>query len=300
MLFQSEPFALPAVILEAYQVTRTTVWTAVDMRHTLICVSDGLAEFEIGDSRYTAESNDILYVPAGIKYVRKPVENNAATFEYIHFQAAPAFTEANLKEPFQRFNDFTDYRSSDSAGFLLPEYTKSFAEAAALFHKILACTSTVRSNAGIFAAIYLQQLLLSLTARAGEALLQESDYGYERRNLHNSQYLDTALRYIRMHYSDSITLSALSEICGISEQRLIRLFKQETGSTPLQYINDYRLSHAQMIIRNNTELSISEVAYEAGFDNPNYFSRLFQKKTGRTPSGFRQHVLDMELGKPSE
>ena len=64
--------------------------------------------------------------------------------------------------------------------------------------------------------------------------------------------------------------------------------------TPIQYINNYRVSRAQMMIRDHPHLSVKEIAYELGFENPHYFSRIFTQILGESPRSMRIRVQRAE------
>jgi AraC-like DNA-binding protein len=69
----------------------------------------------------------------------------------------------------------------------------------------------------------------------------------------------------------------------------IRSFKEYTGSTPTQYILSLRISNAQTLL-GSTNYNITEIAEIVGYDNPLYFSRLFRKQSGMSPSEFRNRL----------
>ncbi len=73
----------------------------------------------------------------------------------------------------------------------------------------------------------------------------------------------------------------------MSTSWFIRNFKLYTGSTPLNYILNIRISNAQSLLE-NTKYNITEIAAITGYDNPLYFSRLFKKQTGLSPSEYRK------------
>ena len=96
-----------------------------------------------------------------------------------------------------------------------------------------------------------------------------------------------ALQYIDSHFNENINLNALSDLCNLSISRFSHLFKDVTGTSAIQYINDLRVSKASMYL-NTTSLSISDIALKIGFDDAAYFSRIFKKITGISPSDYRK------------
>ncbi len=73
----------------------------------------------------------------------------------------------------------------------------------------------------------------------------------------------------------------------MSTSWFIRNFKLYTKTTPLNYILSIRIANAQSLLE-NTKYNITEIAAIAGYDNPLYFSRLFKKQTGLSPSEYRK------------
>jgi AraC-like DNA-binding protein len=92
--------------------------------------------------------------------------------------------------------------------------------------------------------------------------------------------------YIETHLSESIDLTALAGIAGLSLYHFARAFKQSTGVTPHYYLVQRRVARAQeMLVR--TELSLSEIALAAGFSDQSHFARHFRQMLGMTPGQFR-------------
>ena len=67
----------------------------------------------------------------------------------------------------------------------------------------------------------------------------------------------------------------------------IRSFKQYAGTTPMQYLVERRMANAQVLLE-TTSYNISEIAALVGYDNPLYFSRIFRKQKGMSPSEYRK------------
>ena len=101
-----------------------------------------------------------------------------------------------------------------------------------------------------------------------------------------SEALLPALEYISAHYTDEIiSVPFLSELCGVSEQYLRRLFQAEFGYSPAIYIRLLRLEYAKSLLETN-EYSVTDIAMLSGFNSPAYFSREFKKEYGVSPKAF--------------
>lgn len=95
-----------------------------------------------------------------------------------------------------------------------------------------------------------------------------------------------AIRYIRKNIDKQITMEDLLNICCLSKDHFIRLFKNDMGTTPIKYINQKKIERAQLLLITNNR-SIKDIAYALSFENVYYFNRLFKKIIGMTPSEYR-------------
>ena len=92
--------------------------------------------------------------------------------------------------------------------------------------------------------------------------------------------------FIAKHYADAIGETAMAKMCGMSPFRFSRAFRVAYGVTFRDYLSEHRLSHAKRLL-GNPQISVTDVAAMTGFDDPSYFARLFRKRTGTSPTGFR-------------
>lgn len=99
--------------------------------------------------------------------------------------------------------------------------------------------------------------------------------------------------YISMHFNESITVDALCKLAHMSKGHMSRLFSEATGLTPVRYINSVRLKKASQLLE-ETKINITDVALECGFDDPNYFARLFKKNYGQSPSTYRKTYMEVQ------
>ena len=96
-----------------------------------------------------------------------------------------------------------------------------------------------------------------------------------------------ALARIFSNFGESVSLDELAEACCVSRYHFCRVFKEETGMSVNKYILHYRLSMAEMLLK-NTDLNVSEIAYQCGFGDASYFSRCYKKAKGVSPIGARR------------
>ena len=96
-----------------------------------------------------------------------------------------------------------------------------------------------------------------------------------------------AMAYIHEHYAEPFSRETLAVAVGLSDRYLTRCFRQETGITPVAYLNRYRIRRAQELLARGT-LSVTEVALAAGFSDPSYFARVFRAETGVTPRAYQR------------
>lgn len=93
-------------------------------------------------------------------------------------------------------------------------------------------------------------------------------------------------KYIREHMMDNITVSDIAEELHFNPQYLMRAFKGKTGMSIIEYITQARTDTARKILR-DTRLPIKEVANMVGYSDYAYFTRVFRKETGKSPSQYR-------------
>ena len=99
-----------------------------------------------------------------------------------------------------------------------------------------------------------------------------------------------AMEFIRINLNHSLSLNSISKILYISSYELSRQFKKETGETITDYINKKRINVAVFILENEN-ISITDISYMVGFNDVNYFTKVFKKLKGLTPSEYRKNKI---------
>ncbi len=96
-----------------------------------------------------------------------------------------------------------------------------------------------------------------------------------------------AMAYIHENYARTVTRAQLARHVNVSDGHLARCFRQETGLTPMDYLNRYRINQSQNMLASSRQ-SITAIALACGFSNVNYFSRVFRQETGVSPLAYRR------------
>lgn len=108
---------------------------------------------------------------------------------------------------------------------------------------------------------------------------------------HTDAVASYALRYIESHYTDpEFNLSALSYAMHVSLSHLSTVFKHATGTNLSTYVTELRMEKACSLL-SDIRYSISEISVLSGYNDAKYFAKLFKKKTGNTPSEYRNIIL---------
>ncbi len=99
-----------------------------------------------------------------------------------------------------------------------------------------------------------------------------------------------SIAYIRKNISAPLRVSELADIASMSKDHFIRMFNQETGETPVEFITRQRMEHAERLLV-TSDMSIKNIAQTLGFDDASYFNRIFKKYIGVTPNQYRRSSI---------
>lgn len=100
------------------------------------------------------------------------------------------------------------------------------------------------------------------------------------------QRIKHMLSYIQQNHKQKIALEDIARNSNLSRAECCRFFKRMTKLTPFEYLISYRISQSMTLLR-ESDLSITEIAYEVGFGSVSYFIEKFKKQTSCTPKEFR-------------
>lgn len=118
--------------------------------------------------------------------------------------------------------------------------------------------------------------------------LELSEITTARPTRKNKELVDKAILFIKINYFKELDLTALANQMKVSDSYLIRTFKKVMNETPSQYITNYRVEQAKLLLK---EHSVQETSKSVGFNSPSYFGRVFKTQTGLSPMQFQKQIL---------
>ena len=252
---------------------------------------------------YLVSPGDLIIIPAGHHYLRRPVGNEMCTLYYFHIH----------------FRDGTRLCDDTEAAAGISAQKQAYAEAVLNGERLhehsyyLRIKTSLLSHADEITGIFESAINTAFRDHVESPtrisllacdLLMLAVSAAQRENtdaltapVSQSKKLRKVFAYIRLHSKENITLDDLCAVSNFSRQHLIRVFRTELGMTPKAYILTYRINCAKELFFYDPSLSVKEVAYEMGFEDQHYFTRLFTKITGQTPSAYKDHIANFDPNK---
>lgn len=248
---------LPARFLSAGQCVAHPGW--VHPRRTLdssvlIAVERGRLGIYVGEERFAAGEGQALLLPAGVPHSGFPVgRGEEPVYVWAHFRGGEADTGQEVRP---------DSLCAALAGGSRDRMINTF-------HQLISESST--RGGGLTCDYLLSLLLLELCGK---------------RETPRSVLTNRVLEYIRLHCYERLTLDDLNRAFGYSGDYLSRLFHEDMHMPFRQYIHQLRLLRAKRELLGGVK-SVGQIAEECGYGNAKFFSTVFMKQEGISPSAYR-------------
>lgn len=244
-----------------------TWWRNGRIDWQLLYVASGKAHFYIDDKDVIVTSgNMVLYQPKQEMHYEYFGKDKAEVF-WVHF------TGSDVRTILKKYDiplDNNVFYSGNS-----PTYGY-------IFKEMILELQTCRVGYEELLSMYLQQIFV---------LIQRSRL--DKRPVvssHLQEEMGIARRYFQEHYNEEINIEEYALSRNMSVSYFLKKFKEVTNKSPMQYILNIRINNAVSLLE-STDYNVTEIAAIIGYDNPLYFSRIFKKQKGVSPSDYRKTLF---------
>ena len=242
----------------------------------LLFVNSGEVEVVLGSEIIRVEEQNAVVLPEKVMlfaYASKPAQIEVLSCPTALLQQMMQKVDAELFSLFMLQSRMRPY--------LLMQSTPSYQEVKEI---LLRADTEMQSKEPCY-----QLMLHGQTGRLMAVLLRQyaSDKSDDDKLLyHNLSRMKKALLYMEEHLSEKVTLAQLGEIVHLSPDYFSHLLDVSTGKTAKQYLHALRMNFAMRLLV-TTKMSVDDVAERVGYKGSNFFSALFQRTIGMTPTDYR-------------
>ena len=230
-------------------------------------VVDGAGELVYEGEKYALQAGDSVFIDCRKPYAHQPKKEALWTLKWIHFNGSNL---PNIHKKYEERGGKPVFASRDVAG-LIRTVDRCYEVASGQSH-----IRDMEIN-GILSELL--TLIMKQTVREAGAVSQRE---YAKR------VQPAAIKaYIDIHFSQKLTLESLASQFFVDKTYLARIFKVQYGVTLMEYIYAVRMAKAKELLR-FTQDTIEQVGEAVGVEDANYFSRVFKKFEGITPSEYRR------------
>ena len=232
-------------------------------QYVLIYCVDGSGFYVVDGKRHEVKKNQYFILPIGKPHEYGSTEGHFWTVYWLHFcgKAAHVFAEGAATP--QTINVTMQSRISERIN---------------IFDEIL---TTLHFGDSIEDLRYASSLL-------SHFLASMRYLGQFRRAKTSAEkdIVEQAIHYMRENIENRITMAEVLRYVGYSQSHFSTVFKKKTGMSPLSYFNRLKVEHACQLLK-TTDLKVNMICYKVGIEDPLYFSRLFSKVMGMSPTDYR-------------
>ncbi len=234
--------------------------------YQIIYVAAGAAHFHFGNAEndtIVTAGNMVLYRPKEFQKYEYNAADQTQVF-WVHF------TGGNVK------NILRGYGLQDDMRIF---YTGTSLEYERIFKRMIFELQRCQTDYEEMLTLLLRHLLILMHRKLSKQHVLKNEY--------MDNEMDMAAQYFNDYYNTDISIEEYAASRGMSVSWFIRNFREYAKTTPMQYIVAIRIANAQVLLETTT-YTISEIGRIVGYDNPLYFSRIFHKAKGVSPSAYRK------------
>ncbi|MES2851183.1 MAG: AraC family transcriptional regulator [Bacteroidota bacterium] len=231
----------------------------------------------IGDHISEIEDHELVLVGSNLPHVWQTHKCKSKEIKEITIQ----FHKDLFDEKFLRRNQMNFIRK------MLERSAKGILFSKETIQQIMPRLSILSQKQGFDSVLELLSILHDLSVSRNMHTLSDNTFSNAELS-YNSRRIERVMEYMNQNFQKNITLNEAAKLTNMTPVSFSRFFKTRTGITFMDSLLELRLGQSSRLLIDTTQ-SVSEVAYNCGFNNISNFNRLFKKKKGCTPKAFREN-----------
>lgn len=232
-------------------------------QHILIYCVQGSGWYQIDKRKHPVSANQFFVLPAQVAHRYGADSQNPWTIYWVHFRGSRS-------GEYIRFLN----RNQDGQPILVPPRDERFR----LFDDIIGHVEMSFNEENM---VYANHGLAHFLTTFNNSVYRPPD-----RSSTEQDPIGRTISYMRQKLDKTLTLEELAEVAGMSTSHYSAIFRKKVQSAPINFFTFLKIQHACQLLQDTT-LRIKEVAYQIGYDDPYYFSRVFTGVMGSSPRHFR-------------
>ncbi len=202
---------------------------------------------------------------------------------------AMAISQAKIEQVINLMNEKM-HKDESSGTWQMLDYNFHFTNDAAIYqilNRLLYLFTEDHPSKDLFVDNMLQELVVRVLQAN-----QRKVYQTQSKDLSSSNRIAYVVDYMKENFQSSLSIKKLSELACMSESHFFKVFKNEMGLSPTEYLNQLRIEQAATLL-NNPNRKINSIFLDCGFESRSYFNRLFKRMKKLSPSQYQKRFKNL-------
>lgn len=240
-----------------------------------ILIVKGEASFQINEEKLVLKEGEGLFINSGCLHMAEDQHNSGCV--YICLNVSPHFVLS--QELYTTY--VSPYIQATNLPFIFLNPSEQWGE------NILAAVLKINEYIHRKPAYYEMDITIQLTIIWRNLLDNGFQLEYDQTEIVRNKRMKQMLSWISAHYAEKITLDDIANAGQLSRSECCRYFKRTLNTTPLSYVANMRIQKSLVLLQGE-EWSITDIAYQVGFNSTSYFIDKFRKSMNMTPLAYRK------------
>jgi AraC-like DNA-binding protein len=249
--------------------------------HEIMIVVGGVALHHMGDLHESISMGDVFVIPPGHPHGYEVEENQGVQVINVLFDFDALSINFRDMVKIPGFHTLFSVKNANRFEPHLKLDAKDLAHVNAIIEEIEEAQESLVPGCDFCCETKLRELILFLSRRYSNVVTQTGNK--------NMLKLGELISYMEKHYKEDLRFEGLAEAAHLAPTTLRRLFNESFACSPMVYLQQLRVKKAMLMLADPAK-SVSDIAFEVGFNDSGYFTRVFKKEVGETPREFRSRI----------